>query len=93
MGERTTRRSVVFVHPFQLAGVDGIQPPGIYDVETVEQQLDGLSFLAYRRLATTITLRGNNVAAVSRQVHTIDPEDLAAALERDAEAPNEPPQI
>ena len=84
MGERTTHKSVEFVHPFQLAGVDGKQPPGTYDVETVEEQLDGLSFVAYRRISTTIALHGYTTATV--QLNTIDPADLAAALERDEEA-------
>jgi hypothetical protein len=85
MEERLTRKSVEFVHPFQLAGVDGMQPPGTYDVETVEDQLDGLSFVAYRRVSTTIALHGSTVATVSRQLTTIDPGDLAVALDRDAE--------
>ena len=84
MGERTTHKSVEFVHPFQLADVDGKQPPGTYDVETVEEQLDGLSFVAYRRISTTIALHGYTTATV--QLNTIDPADLAAALERDAVA-------
>ena len=85
MGERTTHKSVEFVHPFQLAGVDGKQPPGTYDVETIEEQLEGLSFVAYRRISTTIALLGYTTASVSKQLHTIDPAELAAALERDAE--------
>jgi len=76
-------------NPFQLAGVDEVQPAGIYDVETVEEQLEGLSFVAYRRVATTITLHGSTAATVSRQFVTIDPDDLASALVRDAEALDE----
>lgn len=86
MLERTTRKSVEFAHPFHLVGVDGVQPAGTYDVETVEELLDGLSFVAYRRVSTTIALHGPNAATVSRQLSMIDPADLAMALERDAEA-------
>jgi len=93
MEERLTRKSVEFVHPFQLPGVDGMQPPGTYDVETVEEQLDGLSFVAYRRVSTTIALHGSTAATASRQLATIDPADLAMARNRDAEALNGQSQI
>lgn len=88
MTERLTRTSVEFVHAFQLEGVDGVQPPGVYDVETTEEPLEGLSFVAYRRISTTIALRDTNFAALSRQLTMIEPQDLAAALARDAEVPD-----
>jgi hypothetical protein len=88
VGERKTCKSVEFLRPFWLPGVDGMQPPGTYDVETIEEQLDGLSFVAYRRLSTTISLRGSTAATVSRQLTDIDPADLKAALDREAEAFN-----
>jgi hypothetical protein len=65
-----------------------MQPPGTYDVETIEEQLDGLSFVAYRRVSTTIALHGSTAATVSRQLTDIDPADLKAALDREAEAFN-----
>jgi len=82
--ERSTRKTVQFRHPFCLSDVDGLQPPGTYEVETREHQLEGVSFIAYRRLSTTITLHDSTNRA--EQVATIDPKDLAAALERDAAA-------
>lgn len=93
MAERLTRKSVEFVHPFELGGVDGLQPPGIYDVETVEEQLDGLSFVAYRRVSTTIALRSSNIVILSRQLTMIDPADLTAALEKDADASHGKSQV
>ena len=42
MTERLTRTSVEFLHPFELAGVDGLQAPGKYDVDTVEEPLDSM---------------------------------------------------
>ena len=54
MHERTTRKSVTFLHPFSLAGVDGKLEAGTYIVETVEELIDGLSFIAFRRVSTTI---------------------------------------
>ena len=42
MHERTTRKSVTFLHPFSLAGVDEKLEAGTYIVETVRR--------AYRRI-------------------------------------------
>ena len=49
MNERTTRKSVTFLHPFSLAGIDEILEAGTYIVETLEEANEGLSFVAYRR--------------------------------------------
>ena len=51
---RTTRTTVTFKHPFALRGYDGVLPAGDYRVLTDEELIDGLSFLAYRRVATLI---------------------------------------
>lgn len=85
MTERTTRSTVEFKRPFLLPGSDAPQPSGIYEVETVEEQIDGLSMIAFRRISTTIALHGRTLATASRQLTTIDPEDLAIALAKDAE--------
>jgi hypothetical protein len=86
MVERLTSKSVEFAFPFVLGGIDGLQPAGVYQVETIEEQIDGLSFVAYRRLSTTIALRAGSKTMHVRQFTAIDPADLAAALERDATA-------
>jgi len=93
VGERITCKSVEFLRPFWLAGVDGMQPPGTYDVETIEEQLDGLSFVGYRRVSTTIALQGSTAATLSRQLTEIHPADLTAALDREVEAFNGQSQI
>lgn len=79
MTTRTARRTVTFVHPFQLDGI-GSQPAGTYEVNTDEESIDSLSFLAYRRVATTIHLRRDGAT----QVYAIDPVELDANLLRDA---------
>ena len=83
MTTRTTEKSVTFRHPFSLSGVDGELVAGTYTVETEEEQLDGLSFGAYRRVATTIVLPSLGTRTRMKQVVTIDPLDLAAAQEQD----------
>jgi hypothetical protein len=82
MDERVTSRSVTFVRPFSLSGIDGELAAGSYTIEAVEEPIAGLSFLAYRRISTAIVLSANG--GRSRQVVTIDPQDLAAAEARDA---------
>lgn len=84
MRERITQRSVIFLHPFFLLGIDGEHPAGTYAIETVEEPIDGLSFAAYRRISTTIVLPSPANTTPCRQVETIDPRDLEAAEKRDA---------
>jgi hypothetical protein len=91
MIERTVRTSVQFRRPFRLAGVEKILSPGIYEIETVEEALDSLSVGGYRRTSTTITLPGPT--ALSRQLTTISPEDLAGALDRDRMDGNDSSQV
>ncbi len=85
MHERTTRKSVTFLHPFSLAGVDEKLEAGTYVVETLEEAIEGLSFIAFRRVSTTIEIAAKGYGQVARQVVAIDPRDLEAAQERDAE--------
>jgi len=85
MPERTTHSSVTFLHPFSLVGLDGVQPAGTYTIETVEETVDNLSFVAYRRVSTTIVVPAVGTPTRQRQVVTIDPRDLEAAQKRDAE--------
>jgi hypothetical protein len=89
MQERVNRSSISFRYPFTLAGEERPQPAGIYEIETVEEPIPGLSFLAYRRISTTITLPGPGL--LTRQLLEIHPADLAAALARDAEADHAQP--
>jgi len=89
MTERVTRTSVAFAHPCTLDETNGIHPAGVYDIETIEETLDGLSVVAYQRISTTIMLQTSSRQTRSRQQPTIDSEDLAAAIKRDAEACDE----
>jgi hypothetical protein len=84
MTMRTITTTAVFVHPFVLSGIDGVQPPGRYEVETDEEWIDGTSPPAYRRIATMIRLAGRPGTGETVQVVTVDPDELAAALARDA---------
>ena len=80
----TTRRTVTFTRPFSVSGIDEIQLPGSYVVETDEELLPDLSFPAYRRVATLIWLRSQPGHAIAERMVDIDPLELEAAHERDA---------
>lgn len=81
MEERVTSRAVKFVRPFSLKGIDQEIPAGSYTIETIEEPIAGLSFVAYRRVSTAIVLSANG--GRSRQIVMIDAQDLAAAEARD----------
>jgi len=83
MATRTTKKTVTFTKPFILKNVDEVLPAGAYTVETDEEPLEGISFLAFRRVLTLLHLPGKPGSAVIESVMTIDPTDLDVALERD----------
>jgi len=83
---RTLSKTVVFSKPFLLKGVDRILPAGDYRVVTDEELIEGLSFPAYRRVATMIFLPAQS-HRVSIEMVTIDPLDLQAVQDRDAAEP------
>jgi len=82
--ERTTRRTIEFAHPFVLDKSEGEMAPGRYEVETEEALIPGLSFIAYRRVRTTmVSPAAGQGSMAQRQILTIDPVILEAALARD----------
>jgi len=83
MSIRTTRKTVIFSNPFSLDGVGRIMPAGSYEIITDEELVEGLSFPVYRRVATMMLAPTQSSHALSVEMLTIDPLDLAAALERD----------
>jgi hypothetical protein len=78
---RTTRETVTFDHPFSLMAVDDLQPAGTYTIDIDEELIEGLSFLAYRRIATTIYLPLHQGIRGSVQAVRVDPRELTAAHE------------
>jgi hypothetical protein len=73
---------VTFRKAFVLPGFDPL-PPGDYLVETDEELLEGLSFSAYRRIATVMEVPAVPGHPGRAQMLVLDPEELDAALERD----------
>ena len=83
MTVRTSRKTVTFTRPFSLSGIE-VQPAGTYAVETDEELLPGVSFPAYRRIASLIFLRSRAGGAIVDEIANVDPLELQAAQERDA---------
>ena len=87
---RTTFRNVTFKRPFVLGDHDAVLPAGTYKVETDEEPMAGLSFLAHRRTQTLFHLLPRHGL---RQTLAIDPDDLQAALARESTASDDPAMI
>ena len=84
---RSRREAVTFKHPFRIRGVDRLLPAGTYQVITDEESIEGLSFAAFRRVATMILVPGAGSASVLEMI-SIASVDLADAQRIDASAPD-----
>ena len=84
MTVRTSKKTVTFAQPFTLGDDEEVFQPGTYDVETDEERLEGVSFEAYRRVQTLVHLPPTPATPGRSRTLTVDPDDLEAALARDA---------
>ncbi len=85
MPVRTTETTVTFKRPFTLPELERPQPAGTYRLVTDEEEISGLSFLAFRRIATMLRLPSLATSGRPEQMIPIDADDLADALKADAE--------
>jgi len=83
---RSRRETVTFRHPFQIRGVDRVLPAGSYEVITDEEMIEGLSFAAFRRVATMIEVPAETGRAI--ELISIGSVDLSDAQRLDASAPD-----
>ena len=82
MTTRTTEQTVSFQQPFALKGSERMYPAGAYRIVTDEEPIEGLSFLAYRRVSTMMFVpaaRRNG----SIEMIVVDPIELEAARLRE----------
>ncbi|WP_026606787.1 hypothetical protein [Methylocapsa acidiphila] len=86
MSVRTTETTVTFKRPFTLPSVDGPQPAGTYRLVLDEEEILGISFLAFRRMATMLHTPAISVSGGPDQVFALTSTELATALEADAQA-------
>jgi hypothetical protein len=81
MSKRSTKIAVTFRYAFVLPGFQEPFPAGEHIVETDEEAVEGVSFLAYQRVLTLLHVREKNGPGMTVM---IQPGDLDAALKRDA---------
>jgi hypothetical protein len=86
MTTRSRREVVTFKHPFRIRGIDRQLPAGDYEVVTDEESIEGLSFEAFRRVATTIMVPAESAAGLAMEMVAIGSVDLADAQRVDASA-------
>lgn len=88
---RTTETTVTFGHSFIIGDLDELLPAGTYVVETDEELLQGLSFQSYRRVRTVFHIPPTTGEGGMGRSFTINPDDLEAALQRDAPGTSKAP--
>lgn len=77
--ERVSREHISFAAPFKVEGPLRQCPAGTYEVETVEELIDGLSFPAYRVVSTSLVLPVANASSRSCQMIPVDPALVRSA--------------
>ncbi|RXF69223.1 hypothetical protein [Hansschlegelia zhihuaiae] len=83
MATRTTETTVTFERSFDLTAIEERLPPGTYRLVIDEDEILGISFLAYRRTATMLQTPALPVRGGRIQSHLVDHADLEAAIEAD----------
>lgn len=80
---KTTRTTLTFAAPFTIRGADGVQPAGDYDVLTEDELIDGVSCIAYRRVATILCLPSLSSPQTNSQLVPVTQTDLDVAVMKD----------
>ena len=89
MTKRSLRETITFKHSFQIKGIDRLLPPGAYEVITDEEMIEGLSFPAFRRVATMIMVPAAPPRSSTMEMISIGSVDLSDAQRIDASAPRD----
>jgi hypothetical protein len=76
---RTRSSTVTFKHPFTLNRNLGELPPGTYDIEIDEEEIQATDRTAYRRVAIYFYVQNS----ASTRTITVTPADLESATTRD----------
>ena len=83
MNTRSSTSVVTFLNSFTLSGYPDELPAGAYEVVVEEELLQGHSFEAYRRTATSLMVRGTAGFAGRTEMRLTTERDLETALSRD----------
>jgi hypothetical protein len=78
-----SRRDVVtFKHPFRIRGIDRLLPAGDYEVVTDHEAIEGLSFTAFRRVATMIMVPARILPGSPSRIEGVGHAPPARSLHR-----------
>lgn len=83
MSARTIESTITFLNEFNLSHLDGPKPAGTYRVVTVDEEVPGLSFIAYRRAYTMLHIPALGSGRGKTQVFSVDRDELESALRAD----------
>ena len=89
MTTRSRRKTITFLHPFRIKGIERLLRPGAYEVITDEEMIEGLSFAVFRRVATMIMVPAEAPRSSMMEMISISSIDLSDAQRIDAGAPRE----
>ena len=79
---RTIEDRVIFNNPFKIPGTNKLIPSGSYRINIMEEILEGLSFVAYRKTAIILYIPINNPQSEERLI-IFKPKDFDALLQSD----------
>lgn len=85
---RSSTATVIFANSFHLPGHEADFPSGSYEVLREDERLDGLTFEAFRRVATYLRVWGRGAQAGQSELLSITEQDLDAALLADKALPD-----
>jgi len=83
MATRTTETTLTFRHLFALSAVDRPLSAGTYRLVVDEEDMPGLSFLAFKRTVTMLHVPALSSPGGPNQMFVVDADQLAAAFETD----------
>lgn len=80
---RTSETMATFLHPFMMSSIDGVMPAGTYRIVMDEEEIPGLSFLAFRRVSTMLHVPAISKFRGPNQLVPVDQSELDEALAKD----------
>lgn len=84
MLSRTTAERVTFNNPFKIPGLKKLIPAGTYPINVMQDLLEGLSFVAYRKTNIILYIPIEDVHSPARERSIIfEPKDFDALLLKD----------
>jgi len=93
MIERTTETEITFTHPFRLEALTEPLGAGTYRLVVDEELIEGLSFTAYRRVATHLEIPAISIAVARRQFLQVSSAEIDEALALDGASADVSPRV